>query len=98
MFRPCIFLVRTHGPGKEHSLKRTPQLTLAIGSVCAAVVALASTATAAPPPSSGAALSGQALAAQSAASFVSAKPSALLASPDEQFVQRGVYGSSGLQY
>jgi Zn-dependent metalloprotease len=79
-------------------LKRTPQLTLAIGSVCAAVVALASTATAAPPPSSGATLSAQALAAQSAAGFVSARPAALMTSSDEQFVQRGVYGASGLQY
>jgi Zn-dependent metalloprotease len=78
-------------------LKRTPQLALAVGSVCAAVIALASSANAAPQQSS-TAMSPQAMAAQSAASLVAAKPAALMSGANEQFIQRGVYSSSGLQY
>jgi len=78
-------------------VKRTSQLALAASSVCAAVLALTGTAVAAPQASM-AAPSLQAVAAQSAAGFVAAKPSALMASAGEQFVQQGVVSSSGMQF
>ncbi|MFL6143703.1 MAG: M4 family metallopeptidase [Labedaea sp.] len=79
-------------------MKRTPQLVLAIGSACAAVVTVVSagSASAAPPPSTP--LSPQSAAAQSAAGLVAAQPAALKAGADERFVQRGVTSSSGLQF
>jgi Zn-dependent metalloprotease len=75
-------------------LKRIPRLAIAAGTACAAAIALTSTAAAAPPPT----VSAQALAAQSAAAFVSASPAAVYASADEQFVQLSVVSSKGLQY
>src|SRR2546430_6757288 len=95
-FVPACFRSPSQGPGKEHSVKRSSQLAIAAGSVCAAVLALTSTAAAAPPPSAAPSL--QAMAATSAARFVAAKPSALLASAGEQFAQQGVVSSSGLQF
>jgi zinc metalloprotease ZmpA len=89
-----MFPAHTQGLGKEHSLNRTPRLAIAAGTVCAAVMALTSTAAAAPPPGP----SAQALAAQSAASFVSASPSTVFASAGEQFIQQSVNSSDGLQY
>jgi zinc metalloprotease ZmpA len=77
-------------------VKRTLRLMIAAGGTCAAVMALAGPATAAPSPSPSP--DSAAMAAQSAAAFVAAKPSALLASADEQFVQKGMQSSSGLQY
>jgi Zn-dependent metalloprotease len=79
-------------------LKRIPQLALAIGTACATAVTMVSagTASAAPPPS--APLSPQSAAVVSAAGFVAAKPAALKAGADEQFVQRGVVSSAGLQF
>src|SRR5262245_55269903 len=93
---PACFRRATRPPGKEHSVKRTVHLTIAAGGVCAAVLALAAPATAAPQASPS--LSASALAAQSADAFVAAQPSALFASAGEQFVQRGVTSSAGLQF
>ena len=76
-------------------MKRTLHLTIAAGGVCAAVIALVQPASAvAPAPT----LSMSAMAAKSADAFVAAQPSALMASAGEQFVQRGVTGSAGLQF
>jgi Zn-dependent metalloprotease len=75
-------------------VKRTLHLAVALGGVSAAVLALATPASAAPPPT----LSTQAMAVQSADAFVAAQPSALFATAGEQFVQHGVTSSAGLQF
>jgi zinc metalloprotease ZmpA len=94
MFRPLHVSGPRRGLGKEHSLKRSSRLAIAAGTVCAAVMALTSNAAAAPPPAAGP----QALAARSAAAFVSSTPAAVFAGADEQFVQLSVVSSEGLQY
>src|SRR5947199_1534443 len=91
MFRPHRVSSTPRGAGKEASVKRT---FLRTGSICAAVIALAMPATAAPPPTPGA----QVLAARGANAFVASNPSVLMASPDEQYVQQGLTSSAGLQY
>src|SRR2546430_11179332 len=96
MFRPCMFPAPTRSAGKGASVKRTLRLTVAVGGVFAAVAALAIPASAAPPPSPSPGV--QAMAARSADALVAAKPSALFASAGDQFVQRGVTSSAGLQY
>jgi len=71
-------------------VKRT---LVAVGSGFAMVMALAMPATAASP-----GLSAQAMATRAADALVAANPSALYASAGEQFVQKSLASSAGLQY